>query len=86
MSDWGKYGSADEHQRYSVKRESRRRGRRRCNNSPGCHNPCTHAGYANGVCLMIGCELCVARWVQDPLWSEKRKLAEQLKEMAANDG
>jgi len=31
-----------------------------------CPNPCTHAGTANGVCLMIGCQFHVAMWVRDP--------------------
>lgn len=26
----------------------------------------THAGRANGVTLMSGCELSVRRWVRDP--------------------
>lgn len=60
--EWGRHGSATDHQRYSIKRESRRRGRRKC--SSACPNPCTHAGYANGVCLMIGCQFHVAMWVR----------------------
>lgn len=64
MTAWG---SATEHARYSVKRKSRRSGRRKCRPSQGCHNPCTHAGMANGLCLMIGCEFHVAMWVRDPL-------------------
>lgn len=61
---WGTWGSATEHQRYMVKRQSRRTGRRKCRLSLGCDNPCTHAGYANGVCLTIGCEFHIAMWVR----------------------
>lgn len=59
------WGSADHHPRVSERRKDRRSGRRHC--LPGhCPNPCTHAGMANGVCLMIGCEFHVAMWVRDP--------------------
>lgn len=65
LSEWGRWGSQDQHELYSVKRKSRRTGRRHCSVSRGCHNPCTHAGYANGVCLMIGCEFHVAMWARN---------------------
>jgi hypothetical protein len=65
-ADWGRRGSATDHQRYSVERQSLRTGRRKCLTG-GCQNPNTHAGYANGVCLMTGCQFHVAMWVKDPL-------------------
>ena len=37
--------------------------RRRCD--CGCQKRATHLGMANGVCLMIGCELYVRRWIRD---------------------
>lgn len=60
------WGSASHHERASVRRNDRRSGRRQC--LPGhCPNPCTHAGVANGVHLMIGCQFHVAMWVRDPI-------------------
>ena len=38
--------------------------RRRC--TCGCEQRATHLGMANGVCLTMGCELYVRRWVRDP--------------------
>lgn len=58
---WGVRGSAVEHVRYSeaIPRSDRRRRKCCC----GCGRRSTHRGFANGVCLMSGCELAVARWV-----------------------
>ena len=54
---FGRYGSAD-HQRYAQEQKSRKRCK--------CGNRVTHAGMANGVALMGGCEWCVLLWVEDP--------------------
>lgn len=62
--DFGIYGSINHPNRYAVKIEGRR-GRRKCH--CGCGKMSTHSGRANGVALMSGCELTVARWVKDPV-------------------
>lgn len=43
--------------------------RRRC---PWCAEPrrCTHAGMANGLALMAGCEFHVAMWVRNGVMPE----------------
>ena len=41
------------------------RSRRRCH--CGCGKRASHMGQANGVTLMMGCELSVARWVKSPV-------------------
>lgn len=58
--NWGLHGSVDQHIRYSVLRSPRARKKCHC----GCGRRATHAGMANGVCLTIGCELHVRRWVR----------------------
>ena len=45
--------------------EASRRSRRRCD--CGCGRRATHVGTANGIAMMSGCELQVARWVRDPV-------------------
>lgn len=60
---WGQHGSAADHVRYSLAID--KSDRRRSNCSCGCGKRSTHRGFANGVCLMSGCELRVARWVKD---------------------
>lgn len=58
---WGRSGSAKDGPRYAVRRKGLRR---RC---PFCRgaNRITHIGFANGVALCGGCEMCIARWVKD---------------------
>ena len=58
--NWGVHGSAAQHIRYSVLRPLCARRKCHC----GCGRRATHAGMANGVCLMIGCELHVHRWAR----------------------
>ena len=58
QQEWETYGNAAIHRRYSQSTDSRKR----C--SCGCTHPVTHLGMANGVALMSGCELSVARWVR----------------------
>lgn len=60
---WGEVGSAQRNIRYAVQKPARRGRRRKCH--CGCDGPATHAGMANGLCLMSGCELTVHRWVRD---------------------
>lgn len=54
---WGQYGNANEHWRYMVSAPSRRLCR--C----GCRTRISHTGMANGLALIDGCVLSVARWV-----------------------
>lgn len=57
---WGRRGSSIDHIRYAQ--PIRAASRRRC--YCGCKKRATHIGMANGVGLMSGCELSVARWVK----------------------
>lgn len=59
------WGSATKHQRYPLRfvPGPHGLGRRRC--SCGCGQWATHKGVANGVALILGCELVVRRWVRD---------------------
>lgn len=57
---WGQVGSSTDHVRYALPRPAA--SRRRC--SCGCGGRATHSGMANGVCLVGGCEMGVARWVK----------------------
>lgn len=56
-----KWGSATQHRRYMQ--AAPKRSRRHC--FCGCKRRATHLGMANGVCLLMGCELRVRRWVRD---------------------
>ena len=61
---WEELGSSQDHVRYAEPIAVFRRGRRRkCH--CGCSGSATYGGFANGVCLMEGCELRVRRWVRD---------------------
>jgi hypothetical protein len=61
---WGQIASANDHVRYMDPwPEGRRKGRCRC--PCGCGKLITHVGKANGLALMDGCELRVARWVRN---------------------
>lgn len=46
------------------KRQAPSTSRRRC--PCGCGKRATHVGTADGLAMMMGCELHVARWVRDP--------------------
>ena len=50
--------------------------RRRC--SCGCKRRATHSGAANGICMVIGCELHVRRWLRSPIEAVKasRRIAQ----------
>lgn len=53
------WGSATEHRRYIEPVELNARRQCRC----GCKQRASHRGMANGVCLTMGCELSMRRWV-----------------------
>ena len=59
---WGQWGSAADHVRYAEPYRPDDRRRRNC--SCGCKKRSTHMGRTNGITLMSGCELRVARWVK----------------------
>ena len=61
IETWGEWGSASDHARYARKIEGRGHRMCRC----GCRKMVTYTGCCNGVALMSGCELTVARWVRD---------------------
>ncbi|PCI14294.1 MAG: hypothetical protein COB71_02905 [Thiotrichales bacterium] len=67
IMNFGQHGSAEDHKRYMEQVISQ--GRRRCH--CGCTKRATHRGMANGVCLTIGCELYVRRWVRDGINARK---------------
>lgn len=57
----GRYGSAVAHQRYMQEINNRSRKNCHC----GCEKRATRIGMANGVCLVVGCELYIRRWLRD---------------------
>ena len=59
-SSFGRWGSIDDHALYSQKVDSRSRTRCHC----GCGRRATHLGMANGVCLTMGCEWYIAKWIR----------------------
>lgn len=61
---WGQWSSAADHVRYAEP-YPKEYWRRRRNCPCGCKKRSTHTGSANGVALMSGCELRVARWVKN---------------------
>lgn len=58
---WGEWGSSRDHVLYAQPIDPK--SRRRC--SCGCKRRATHLGMANGICLISGCELSIARWVRN---------------------
>lgn len=60
MEGWGFVGGLPRQICYQEQVDSK--SRRRCN--CGCGRRATHRGMANGVCLKMGCELSVRRWVK----------------------
>ena len=60
MEGWGSVGGLPGQIRYQEKVDSK--SRRRCN--CGCGRRASHRGMANGVCLTMGCELSMRRWVK----------------------
>ncbi len=57
---WGSIGSVAEHVRYAEPVDPK--SRRRC--GCGCGRRATHMGMANGVGLVMACELAARRWVK----------------------
>lgn len=70
---WGVIGDSLTHQRYVKLLPGRYRNRRKC--WCGCGGKISHGGYANGLAMTSGCEWAMRRWVKDPLWHAKAKLA-----------
>jgi hypothetical protein len=62
------WGNAHEHQRACVLIANPRHRRSKCSRCAkmGIRKYATHAGTANGVCLMSGCEWHVRAWVRKP--------------------
>ncbi len=58
---WGSHGSSIDHVRYMEALPAKFRKRCAC----GCKSRATYRGMANGVCLVVGCELRTRRWVRD---------------------
>lgn len=57
---WGQWGSAKDHVRYAEPIDTKSRRRCYC----GCKRRASYRGMANGICLTIGCELSMQRWVK----------------------
>ena len=76
---WGQHGSV-EHVRYAQPTPARSRRRCQC----GCQTRATQVGMANGVALMCGCELAVARWIKDPTEHARNQMRRRHAER--NDG
>lgn len=55
---WGVHADSTKHIRYSIPVSSRRR----CH--CGCKRRATHLGCCNGLGMITGCELRIARWVK----------------------
>lgn len=64
---WGQHGSSQAHIRYAHPVQPRSRRRCHC----GCGKRATHLGMANGVALVTGCELAIARWVKTGEWRKR---------------
>lgn len=60
IEGWGQWASAAAHVRYAE--PIRPRSRRRCH--CGCKRRATYNGMANGIALVSGCELAIARWAR----------------------
>lgn len=61
MAGWGQVGGLPGQICYYEPVDSK--SRRRC--GCGCGRRATHRGMANGVCLTMGCELSMRRWVKE---------------------
>jgi hypothetical protein len=64
---WGEWGSSNHHVRYMEPIPPSSRRRCHC----GCKQRATHVGKCNGIALIDGCELRVARWAAAIDKSEK---------------
>lgn len=60
MDGWGQVGLPGQ-TRYHEPVDAK--SRRRC--GCGCRRRATHHGMANGVCLIMGCDLSMRRWVKE---------------------
>lgn len=61
MDGWGQVGGLPGQIRYHETVDAK--SRRRC--GCGCRRRATHRGMANGVCLTMGCDLSIRRWVKE---------------------
>jgi len=72
---WGEVGGIEYHVPYSepISVDYPMRRRRLC--CCGCRKKVTFVGKCNGVALMSGCQLTVARWAKDPVsfYQQRRK-------------
>lgn len=65
-----RWGDSRIHKRTS-RRLPPRLSRRRCN--CGCERRATHVGLANGLAMVDGCELSIARWVKTGAKKARRR-------------
>ena len=64
---WGQWGSTERHALYVEPRAPKLRRMCRC----GCRKRATHIAAANGMCMSMGCELSMRRFVKE--MSEARR-------------
>jgi len=62
VAGWGRVGGQAGQIRYVEPRKKRPGRQPKC--ACGCETNKTHLGFANGVCLISGCEMRVRRWVK----------------------
>jgi hypothetical protein len=61
VDDWGSVGGLPGQIRYDEPVDSKSRRCCKC----GCAQRATHRGMANGVCVTMGCDLSMRRWVKE---------------------
>lgn len=62
VDGWGQVGGQPGQIRYMELRKKRPGRQPKC--ACGCDTNKTHLGFANGVCLISGCEMRIRRWVK----------------------
>lgn len=62
VAGWGQIGGQPGQIRYMELRKKRPGRQPKC--ACGCETKKTHLGFANGVCLISGCEMRIRRWVK----------------------
>ncbi|WP_188036015.1 hypothetical protein [Pseudomonas sp. EZ-C24] len=62
VAGWGQVGGQPGQIRYMELRKERSGRQPKC--AYGCETNKTHLGFANGVCLISGCEMRIRRWVK----------------------
>lgn len=63
MDGWGQVGGQPGQIRYMELRKKRPGRPPKC--ACGCETAKTHLGFANGICLISGCEMRIRRWVKE---------------------